>query len=275
MSGKKEGDRDAKSRGRGRSGNKTTTTSSQSVTKAKGACEALGTHTFEYGQRGSADQMRITFKEIIKYVGNTYGIHMTSELRARTTVVIPEPKESKETLDRLAEATADRKDLHDHLQAARRARLVVLKAGTGNEYEIALLEGEMKKAEADLKIPLPAQRSISDQTIYLTQSKAYGIETQHLTTHRGKVKVELLVLAPNSSSQEWVLIRGNIFDRNLVRIARCMRRTSQETAWSRGLLVPSVWATVAMFKGGINSSAFAQAASLRGVAGQLCRCLRM
>jgi hypothetical protein len=172
---------------RGRSGNKTTTTSTQNVTKGKGACEALGTHTFEYGQRGSADQMRTTFKDIIKYVGNTYGIHMTMEVRTRTTVIIPEPKESKETLDRLAEATTDRKDLHDHMQAARRARLVMLRAGTGNEYEIALLEGEMKKAEADLKILLPAQRSISDQTIYVTQSKAYGIETQNLATHRGKV----------------------------------------------------------------------------------------
>jgi hypothetical protein len=126
MSGKKEGDKrnsDAKGRGRGHGGNKMNTTSTKNVTKGKGACEALGTHTFEYGQRGSADQMRTTFKEIIKYVGNTYDIHMTTELRTRTTVVIPEPKESKETLDRLAEATTDRKDLHDHMQAARRARL--------------------------------------------------------------------------------------------------------------------------------------------------------
>jgi hypothetical protein len=190
MSGKKEEDRinrGGKGRGRGRGGTKATTTSTANITKGKGACEALGTHVFEYGQRGSADQMQTTFKELIKYVGNTYGIHMTTELRTRTTVVIPEPQESKETLDRLAEAIGDRKDLHDHMQAARAARLVVLRAGTGYEYEIALLEGEMKKAEADLKIPLPAQRSISDQTIYITQSKAYGAETQNLTTHRGKV----------------------------------------------------------------------------------------
>ena len=139
MSEKKEGDKrnsDAKGRGRGHNGNKMNTTSTKNATKGKGACEALGTHTFEYGQRGSADQMRTTFKEIIKYVG-----HMTTELRTRTTVVIPEPKVSKETLDRLAEATTDRKDLHDHMQAARRARLGVLRAGKDNEYEIVLLEG--------------------------------------------------------------------------------------------------------------------------------------
>jgi hypothetical protein len=66
--------------------------------KEKRGCEALGNNIFEHGQKGSADQMQNTFKSIIKYVGNTFGTNMSTELKNRTRFVIPAPVGSATTL---------------------------------------------------------------------------------------------------------------------------------------------------------------------------------
>ena len=40
-----------------------------STNKRKGLCAALGEHVFTYNEKGTADQMRMTLKQIVKYTG--------------------------------------------------------------------------------------------------------------------------------------------------------------------------------------------------------------
>jgi len=54
----------------------TGTTSSRS----KGSCVELGDHVYEHGQRGSADQMQNSMKDIIKYVCTKLGTDMSNDL---------------------------------------------------------------------------------------------------------------------------------------------------------------------------------------------------
>ena len=40
--------------------------------KRKGLCASLGEHVFTYNEKGAADQMRTTLKQIFKYTGTIY-----------------------------------------------------------------------------------------------------------------------------------------------------------------------------------------------------------
>ena len=46
---------------------------------------------FDHGKADSADQMRTTYKAIIKHVGNLYGTDLSSELRTKTKATIEKP----------------------------------------------------------------------------------------------------------------------------------------------------------------------------------------
>jgi hypothetical protein len=73
--------------GRGRGHNYTGTTS----TPKKGLCTTLGSNVFDYGQKSSADQMRISWEKLVQYVGITYGQDISNELQNKKTVTVPDP----------------------------------------------------------------------------------------------------------------------------------------------------------------------------------------
>ena len=58
--------------GRGKGG-RGSSYAAASALKIKGLCTALGHHVFDYGQKGSADQMRNTWEKIVHHVGTIYG----------------------------------------------------------------------------------------------------------------------------------------------------------------------------------------------------------
>jgi hypothetical protein len=129
----KEGKPRGYGRGTNSSGNK-----SPSTPGTKRACEALGENIFEHGQKGSTDQMQKTYNAIIKYVGNTCGTNMSTELLNRTRFVIPAPVESADTLANYKKDMAQRQKMYDRMQQARRAHLAVMQADHSKDINFPL-----------------------------------------------------------------------------------------------------------------------------------------
>jgi len=103
-------------RGRGRGKHPASATA---ATKHKGLCAALGVHVFDYGQKGAADQMRITWEKISHHVGTIYGSDISNELINRTKFIITPPKYSEDVIIRNAERK-DRFEKHqERLQSVR------------------------------------------------------------------------------------------------------------------------------------------------------------
>lgn len=179
-------------RGRGRTnqGRGTGNTTSLPPKKGKGACKALGTHVFEHGQRGSADQMRNTYyKAIIKHVVNTFGTNMSTELRTRVQAVIPAPEYSAETLKQHELNKKHRPLTFKIMQDAREDKLAALQlAGSAKDgYEIAILKTEIQTAAHEYAIPLKIKVVGADIVMSHNAWKAHGIERQQLALHCGKV----------------------------------------------------------------------------------------
>jgi hypothetical protein len=57
----------------------------------KGLCAALGSHVFDYGDKGSADQLRVSWEKLCNHVGTLYGQDISTKLCTGTTVHIPKP----------------------------------------------------------------------------------------------------------------------------------------------------------------------------------------
>ena len=59
--------------------------------KNKGFYSALGHRVFNYGQKGAADQMRMTWEKIFKHVGTIYGriIRYASQNKKRVNILQP------------------------------------------------------------------------------------------------------------------------------------------------------------------------------------------
>ena len=67
--------------------------------KSKGLCTALGDHVFDYGQKGAADQVKSSYRTLVRHVGTLYGPDIANELENRKTRVIPKPEYTQDVLD--------------------------------------------------------------------------------------------------------------------------------------------------------------------------------
>ena len=85
-------------RNRGRGSNYVSASSLQK----KGMCTALSNNVFDYGQKGSADQMRTSWEKLVQHVGANLGQDICNELQNRATVTIPEPAHTANVMTRHA-----------------------------------------------------------------------------------------------------------------------------------------------------------------------------
>jgi hypothetical protein len=72
------------SSGRGGRGRGNYYSSAGAAVKHKGLCAALSNHVFDYGQKGSADQMQTTWDKIVQHVGTIYGHDISNEIPKRS-----------------------------------------------------------------------------------------------------------------------------------------------------------------------------------------------
>ncbi len=70
------------------------------VVKHKGLCAALGSHVFDYAQKGAADQMRTTWEKIVHHVGTIYVHDISNELLHQKTVFIDNHAHPQDVLDK-------------------------------------------------------------------------------------------------------------------------------------------------------------------------------
>ena len=68
----------------------------QGAARQSGLSKELGHNIFDYGKKGSADQMRTTWEKLCQYVGKEMSEDIATELRNKTEVVIPEPVHTDE-----------------------------------------------------------------------------------------------------------------------------------------------------------------------------------
>ena len=81
--------------GRGIGGNISTVTS-----RKKGLCAALGDNIFTYNEKGAADQLAITLRQIVKHIGTIYGQEISNEIHNQTAVIIVKPVYDQDFLDK-------------------------------------------------------------------------------------------------------------------------------------------------------------------------------
>jgi hypothetical protein len=117
-------------------------------------------HVFDYGIKGTADQMRNTWEKITHHVGTIYGHDISNELQNKTLVTIAEPQYMAAVIAKhaLKETRRQAQGLHINL-AASAQRLVLLAAvanGTDRSapMQLAVLENEIKEATYQLSVPL-------------------------------------------------------------------------------------------------------------------------
>lgn len=186
--------------GRGRGGRGyARTRSSASTSKASntGLSKDLDAHIFDYGKRGSADQLRTTWDKIIKYVGSTLGEHIGTELRNKRTYVIPEPEFPQDVLDRHArfveEITQDRvtklADLTE-IQTIYTSHIATLTVGSTEHMnlkrELAVLKGQISAAERETRADVEMKMTAAEQSKHDNAMKTHSSWTAKLQENRGK-----------------------------------------------------------------------------------------
>ena len=185
--GGRSGARGARSRGRGNN-----YTSAGSHVK-KGLCAALGTHVFDYGGKGAADQMRTSWEKMTEHVGATYSQDIRNELENKATVTLPEPTHTAEVLARHTTREAMVRTGQTNLQQARRVRETLLNQavvdGTDAEapMDLAYLQNEIAQAEFEMAQDVAIEMTDQEKTRYSNAWRSYRERNSALIKNRGQV----------------------------------------------------------------------------------------
>ena len=192
-SGRGRGGRGRSGGGRGRAGRaaRGSNYSGAKVTKQKGLCAALGDNVFDYGQKGSADQMRNSWEKIVHHVGTIHGEDISNELLNRTHLEIPKPVYEQDILDKHAVDEARRVIQHDRVQRARNAKATILRqlAAEGDldaGLPLAELENIIEEADYEFSIPMPITLKGEAKANYDAEWRTYRDNASTLKKQRGQ-----------------------------------------------------------------------------------------
>jgi hypothetical protein len=185
-------DSNGRSAGRGRGRGRGTSYSVPGVTKPKGLCGALGVHVFDYGQKGAADQMRITWEKIVHHAGTIYGHDISNELQNKKTVVILEPSYTQEVLNKHAEREARRQTQNLRLGLARQVQKTALEQEVIDAIDpeapmkLAILDNQIEEAAYEMGIELPIKLNELESTVNHNEWRTYRERTTRLDKQRGQ-----------------------------------------------------------------------------------------
>jgi len=190
--GRGNGGRGGRGRGRGRnSGGRGQNYTGGAPSAKRGMCPGLGTYVFDYGQKGSADQMRTSWDKLVQYVGTTYGQDISNELTNKVTVTIAEPTYSAAVLARHAAREAMVRQGQTNLQTARRAQEVILQrevaAGEVDApMALALIQNEIAQGDFEANQEVPIELSDAEKTLNSNEWRTYRERAANLLKHRGQ-----------------------------------------------------------------------------------------
>ena len=113
---------------------------------------------FTYNEKGAAEQMRNTLKQIVKHTGTIYGKDISNELHKRRVVVITNPQHTADVLRKHEAKVSLRDNNFQRIQDARIAKEAVLitvaKKNTNITIPITELQNDISDAAAKQSEPL-------------------------------------------------------------------------------------------------------------------------
>jgi ketosteroid isomerase-like protein len=175
-------------RGRSNQGRRSGGRTAAAINTKKGLCAALGNHVFDYGDKGSADQLRVSWEKLCNHVGTLYGQDISTELYTGTTVHIPKPQHATalEAAHRVAENK--RKQRLARLKAALEvvANNLETKVNDGDNdaiVELAKKINEIESLDDQIQKDLPITLEGDDKAEWETQWKLYQTKFENLQKH--------------------------------------------------------------------------------------------
>ena len=158
----------------------------------KGLCTALGANVFDYGTKGTADQMRTSWEKLMQYVGTNYGQDISNELQNKAVITLAKPTHSAAVLARHAVHEMMICTSQMNLQTARQAQLLLLQAlvdaGVDPEapMKLAVLQNEMAQAEFEAAVAVPIDLTNSEKTQWSNDWRTYHERNSQLVKNQGQ-----------------------------------------------------------------------------------------
>jgi hypothetical protein len=155
-------------------------------------CTTLGTNVFDYGQKGSADQMRTSWEKLVQYVGTNYGQDISNELQNKLTVTLAEPVHTTAVLARHVLRETMIRAGQANIQQARVTQQALLRvavaAGVDAEapMKLAILENQIAKGEFEANTAVPIELTDSEKTQDGNEWRTYRERNANLIKHRGQ-----------------------------------------------------------------------------------------
>jgi hypothetical protein len=87
-------------------------------------CATLGPHVFDHGDRGAANQVKITWEKLITHVATQYGTDIATKQATNVKFIIPKPSYPTEEVD-----------CHTKAEVIRKAMATLLKSALENEAD--------------------------------------------------------------------------------------------------------------------------------------------
>ena len=160
--------------------------------KAKGLCSALGAHVFDYGQKGAADQMKVTYEKIVQHIGTVYGQDISNELQNRKKIVLEPPEYTQDIKDKHIERVARIAAQHTRLALARNNKRIALEAlveegeDADADMDLAILMNEIEEADYMMTAPVPYKLTEEEKQIDSNNWKTHRERVARLEKQRGQ-----------------------------------------------------------------------------------------
>ena len=153
----------------------------------------LGNNIFNYGQKGSADQMRISWEKLTQYVGTTYGQDIHNKLENKATITITKPTHTPEVLVRhtICEMMVCTGQVNIqvacHMQEA--MLQAVVDAGTDPEapMKLAVLQNKIMQGQYEMNKDVLIEMMDSEKTQYSNAWHTYHERNATLEKNWGQV----------------------------------------------------------------------------------------
>ena len=125
--------------------------------KSKGLYADLGESLFNYNNKGTAEQILTTLKQIVKYTSTIYGQDIRNELNNMKVVSIEKPQHTQYVLDH-----------HQYMMALRENIWICLKSAIESEVRLligtAATDADAAIALAQLQKTMEMEQAVLDKT---------------------------------------------------------------------------------------------------------------
>ena len=192
--GGRGGGRNPGGRGRG-SGRSTGRPPSSTTTKSvqKGLCAELEGNVFDIGQRTSADLLRTSLENIIRYVGTKYGEDISSELEHCVPTANTPPQHTAEVLQKHAAKVTLKRSQQNALLGAHQTMAANLQAelaanpDPARTLELVQINNTIAQLQHDLAMDIPIKPDDEEKVEHDARVKTHNKEVSDLKVNRGKV----------------------------------------------------------------------------------------